>query len=402
MSRFAIVLGAILCFLPNVSYLADLRYRFDPALERSVCRNLICSDRLLLDAADRFPGSNEEDRVFAIATLQEALRRDVGSADRWCDLGDAFLAAGRVQEAEYSFKRAVALAPQSPPVFWRAAQFYSRTHELARSQEYLGKMLALVPKYKELVFDIYAAPGSDVVAAFESGIPREGPLAQDYFRYLLTHNASLQDVKRAWEWVQQHGLADDRLAGDYVDWLSNTHEYLLAAETWKHSVGRHDDSYLNPNLVFNGSFESSLLQVGLDWKITETAGVLVSRDSTVAFSGSSSLQIEFDESSNIDFHSVAHEVVTPAGRYHFKAMIRTSDLLTDQGIGFRLVDSAGAINAQTARVTGTHDWTPVEVDLTVPAPVRLLQIEVVRQPSWKFDNKVRGKVWIDAVSLVRL
>ena len=114
------------------------------------------------------------------------------------------------------------------------------------------------------------------------------------------------------------------------------------------------------------------------------------------------MQIEFDGERNIDFRHLTHDVVAPPGHYHFRALVRTSELTTDQGIRFRLVDSSGRLNLETTQLTGTHDWTPVDLDFTLAGPVRLLRIEVVRQPSAKFDNKIRGRAWVDSVSLVRL
>src|SRR5205823_442000 len=150
MQKITVILGAILAIFPSITYLADLRYRINPALERSVCQNFACSDELLLDSADRLAG-NPQDEPIMLANLQEALRRNVASPDRWCDAGDAFLRLGRIEEAKYCFARAVELGPQSPPVFWRTAQFYARVQESRLSEEYLGKMLALVPRYEELV-----------------------------------------------------------------------------------------------------------------------------------------------------------------------------------------------------------------------------------------------------------
>jgi hypothetical protein len=37
--------------------------------------------------------------------------------------------------------------------------------------------------------------------------------------------------------------------------------------------------------------------------------------------------------------------------------------------------------------------------VAVPRETRLLAIEVSRQPSMKFDNQIRGTVWIDSVKL---
>jgi hypothetical protein len=401
MKRVAVLLGAALALLPSIMYLADLRYRFDPALQHSVCRSLLCSDRLLLDSADRLAaGADRQDMSAVLSALQEALRRNVASPDRWCDLGEALLAAGRIQEARYCFTRAVALGPQSPPVFWRTAQFYTQIREMNRSQEYMGRLLSFMPTYADLVFGIYRSSEANIVDTLEHGFPQGSRLGQDYFRYLLTQNVSLEDSRKAWDWFRSHSLDDRRLAGDYVDWLSNKGQYILAGEIWRGSAQEYDPAYLNPNLVFNGSFETVPLQAGFDWRLPETPGVRTVNNSPVAFSGSSSLQIEFDGTRNIDFNSITHDVVVSPGRYHFRAWIRTSELTTDQGIGFRLIDSSGRMNFETATLTGTHDWTPVDLDFTLAGPVRLLRIAIVRKTSWKFDNKISGKIWIDEVSLV--
>lgn len=402
MKRVVVLLGAALALLPSIMYLADLRYRFDPALQHTVCRSLLCSDRLLLDSADRLAaGGEKQDMEAALADLQEALRRNVASPDRWCDLGEALFAVGRIQEARYCFTRAVELGPQSPPVFWRTAQFYTQIHDTSRSQEYMGRLLSFMPAYADLVFGIYRSSGANIVDTFEHGFPQGSPLGQDYFRYLLGQNVSLADSRKAWDWFTSHSLDDRRLAGDYVDWLSSKGEYLLAREIWNGSAREYDHAYLNPNLVFNGGFETVSLQSGFDWRIPQTPGVRAANNSQIAFSGSSSLQIEFDGTSNVDFKSITHDVVVSPGRYHFKAWIRTSDLTTDQGIGFRLTDSSGRVNFETTTLTGTHDWTPVDLDIALAGPVRLLRIAVVRKPSWRFDNKISGEVWIDEVSLVK-
>jgi len=401
MKAIAVVVGTVLALFPNIRNLAGLLYRLDPDLERSVCRNLACSEELLLASAERLAGGSREDAAVALENLEEALRRNVASPYRWSDVGQALLSAGRIEEARYCFMRAVELGPQIPAILWRTAQFYIQVQEPNRSQEYMGKMLELLPEYKDLVFYTYVSNRGDVFDTLEHGFSPQSPLAKDYFRYLLVH-ATPQDVKKAWDWLNSHSIADDRLAGEYVDLLIKKGEYLLAVETWRRAAGHYDNAYLEPNLVFNGGFESQPLQSGLDWRFPETPGVVIKRDSTAAFSGSSSLQIEFDGERNIDFRHLTHDVVAPPGHYHFRALVRTSELTTDQGIRFRLVDSSGRLNLETTQLTGTNDWTPVDLDFMLAGPVRLLRIEVVRQPSAKFDNKIRGYAWIDSVSLVRL
>ena len=400
MKKIWAILGATLAIFPNIRYLADLRYRVDPALERSVCRSLVCSDTVLLDAADRLSLGDKEDKAIAVANLREALRRNVASPYRWADLGQAFLNLDQTAEAQYCFMRAVELGPRIPPILWRTARFYLDIQDINRSQEYLGRMLEAAPDYKDLVFGLYLSSPRGVADSFEFGIRRQGRVAQDYFRYLLGHAPS-EDVGKAWSWLQDHSLADSGLAVDYVDFLLKKAQYPLATEIWIRSVGREDDAYLRPNLVFNGGFEREPLQGGLDWSFSKINGVKIRRDSTGAFSGSSSLQIEFDGAKNIDSNLLTHSVVANPGRHHFRAWVRTSELTTDEGIGFRLVDSSAQIDLQTARLTGIRDWTPLDLEFTVSGPPLLLRIEVVRQSSQRLDSKIIGRVWIDDVSLIQ-
>src|SRR2546422_10361956 len=109
MKAIAVVVGTVLALFPNIRNLADLLYRLDPDLERSVCRNLACSEELLLASAERLAGGSREDAAVALENLEEALRRNVASPYRWSDVGQALLSAGRIEEARYCFIRAVEL-----------------------------------------------------------------------------------------------------------------------------------------------------------------------------------------------------------------------------------------------------------------------------------------------------
>jgi hypothetical protein len=401
MRTIAIILGTALAVFPTISYLTELQYRADSRLERSVCRSLICSEELLIESADRLAGRSSPDQGLTIPNLQEALRRNPASPKRWSDLGEALLAAGRIEEARYCFSRAVELGPQSPPAFWRAALFHSQINEANRSHQYLGKMLELVPQYQELVFERYVSSKTPIPDILKYGIPRQAALAQDFFRYLLNHDAPLRDIKTVWEWSENEALTDDSLTAVYTDFLLMKREYAAAVEIWKRGPGRQDETFRKPNVIFNGGFELQPIESGLDWRLPITQGARINRDSSAVHSGFSALHIEFDGKDNIDFNSVTQAVVAEPGRYHFKAWLRTSELSTDQGIGFRVTDASGRLNLRSSSLVGTHDWTPIEMDFTLSGGVQLLRIEVVRQPSWKFDNKIHGGVWIDSVSLVR-
>ena len=71
-----------------------------------MCRTLVCSP-------DEASGAGRdlltEDRRAALALFQAAVTRDPGSAQRWCDLGDALMMNGDVAGGSYCFARAYEL-----------------------------------------------------------------------------------------------------------------------------------------------------------------------------------------------------------------------------------------------------------------------------------------------------
>jgi hypothetical protein len=77
-------------------------------------------------------------------------------------------------------------------------------------------------------------------------------------------------------------------------------------------------------------------------------------------------------------------------------------LTTDQGLGFQIVDAEAParLDLKTEPLLGTREWSRIEAPLVIPPPTRLVEIRLVRQPSLKFDSKIRGAAWIDDVRLV--
>ena len=89
------------------------------------------------------------------------------------------------------------------------------------------------------------------------------------------------------------------------------------------------------------------------------------------------------------------------GPYRFHALIRTEGLTTDQGLRFRISDAEAParLDVVLGQFTGSSPWSGVEHDLVVSPETRLLQVQVIRQPSMKFDNKIGGTAWIDGLKL---
>jgi hypothetical protein len=177
--------------------------------------------------------------------------------------------------------------------------------------------------------------------------------------------------------------------------------FTNAVETWAvYEAGRNAD-YPYPNLLFNGDFENEPTGAALDWKISEVSGAETSWDRSCARSGTNALHIVFQGTENVDYGHVVQTVCPRPGEYLLQAFARTAGLTTNEGIRLHVFDaeSCARLDVYTEQLTGTNDWTRMETRFQVPPGTSLIKVQVCRRRSSKFDNKIRGEAWVDAMSL---
>jgi hypothetical protein len=113
------------------------------------------------------------------------------------------------------------------------------------------------------------------------------------------------------------------------------------------------------------------------------------------------LRIDFSGGGNLDLMEPQQFVpVEPSRRYHFHAELKTEGITTESGVSFLVSDpNNGAAIVSSETFTGTHPWTPVDVDYTTTPVTHFMSIQVRRAPSRLFDNKLSGTAWIGDVRL---
>ena len=352
-----------------------------PPLEEQAFRKL----------AEAAPSSLAE----AIRLYQQALKGDPLSPYRWCDLGEAWIEASRTDEARSCMRRAQELGPNIPQVWVRAANFYFRLDDPAEALRAAAAVLRMTPAYDAILFRYCGQfiPDPRQVLASLEGNQRA---AQAYFRHALS-SGSLSTAETAWTWLRRNSYTGDQLAAEYLDALVGQRQATRALEVWSEYLGKRSGDYPVPNRLFNGSFESEPTRAILDWRIQPAGRVTAARDSSLACQGRWSLRIQFAGDQNVGYGHVSQAVYLPPGAYRLAAMVRTEGITTDRGILLRV--SGDRLDARTRQLIGTNDWTPLETIFSVPPSTNLVTVQVFRQPSLKFDNKIAGTAWIDAVTI---
>jgi hypothetical protein len=345
---------------------------------------------------------NSGDSGGAIDRFRSALAADPAFPYRWSDLGDALLSdpsPNSLSRARYCFDRALALAPGDPQIALRAANFHFRVGETVTALRLDSEVLRLVPDYDQTVFLAYFRMGGDPRRVLDTGIGSNPRAGGEYLRF-LSGRADFRGADFVWAWLEQHHYATAPLAGFRAASLLSQSRPAEAFALRARYLTPRGSSVSGSELVENAGFETAPSGVGFDWRVDPCSGVAVTVDSRLSHSGSSSLRVVFDGQGNVDFHHVGQPVWLETGRYRLSAWVRSDDLTTDQGLALHL--KAPGLDVFTPAATGSQGWTPVTVEFTVSGSAVPGRLEIVRCPSARFDNRIRGTAWIDDVSLVRL
>lgn len=334
----------------------------------------------------------------AVAAFQQALISDPAFPYRWSDLGQALAAAGQTAQAQYCFNRAVERSPEAPQMAFRAASFYFGSGQTDAGLRLGAKILHQIPDYDDMIFGSYlrfaaSGPSWDIgIGAGNMGNSSNARAAESFFRFLLSRD-DLAAGTLGWGWLEAHELASRTLARAWVEWLLARNHPAQALAVWRQHIGPTSG-------VFNPGFETATEGDGFDWQVQPSPGVKVTPDDTVRHSGTRSLRLEFAALDNLDYHHLSQRVFLQPGRYELSAWIKTESLSTDEGLAWKI--SGAATEVRTPAVTGTHSWTRVAAVLNVPSPARVVTVQMVRKPSWHFDNQPRGTVWTDDLELRRM
>ena len=329
----------------------------------------------------------------AIELFRQALAADAAFTYRWSDLGEALAAAGQSDSARYCFLRSLKLAPDSPQIALRAANFELREQDIDSALQLGGTVLRLAPDYDDMVFSSWIRFAGEQDRILRTGIGSNPRAAEAFFHFLIRANDEAR-LAETWRWMDAHSYVTAPAARTWASWLLGRHRDQEAFLIWKRHIALNS-SYGVSNWIDDSGFESPPAGEGFGWRIEPVAGVKAAIDPAVAHSGHASLRVEFDGSQNLDFHPVAQRVWLQPGRYRLTAWIRTSGLTTDQGLALSL------LGISTPALTGSHDWTNVGADVVV-GQAAAADVQVVRRRSWRFDAKPTGKIWIDDVELRRI
>jgi hypothetical protein len=339
------------------------------------------------------------------AAFQQAVRLAPDRAENWAGLGDALDVAGDETGARTAYERAIELYPKSPAINWQFANFLVRQGDISNVAGPLRRSIEGDPSLRMGAFDLAWRAGMPAGAVLRI-VP---PTQQDRAAYLdyLTGSKRLDPAAEVWKLLLA-APAPFSLdsAFRYFDALLAAHRVDELEVMWA-GLARHDPDKIHwqpqaAQRITNGGFDAPLLGGGFGWRMVSVAGADISLDPSIFHDAAPSLCIEFEGRHNLDFGNVVeYAAVEPDTKYDFTTFTRTDGITTDSGPRIAVYDPLdnAALWSQTPELTGTNSWQEEELQFRTGPRTRIVAVQVVRAPSQKFDNLIKGTMWLDDVSL---
>jgi Tetratricopeptide repeat len=348
---------------------------------------------------------DNSDPYLAIQYYRKALESNPRSDLYWMNLASTYEIVGDTAHAREAYQRAQAVYPISAEVAWNYGNFLLRQSQLDQGFAEIRRAIDTDPTLIPLAISRCWRSTRDVDRLLSELLPAE---VDPYFQ-MLDFLAKSQESDAA-QVVWKRLLAFQKpfplsRSFPYLGYLIQQDKGDEAKTVWVQAIAASGWPNAAPpdnSVIWNGGFEYEIANGGLDWIEDQVIGASMGIDTANPHSGKRSLRVDFTGGLNLDFHHVSQFVaVKPMTHYHFRAYVRTDEISTESGPRFVIYDPHHLNEplVQTADLTGTQPWTPLEVDVTTGPQTHFLLILLRRLESRLFDNRLSGTVWVDDVSL---
>jgi tetratricopeptide (TPR) repeat protein len=349
----------------------------------------------------------QADSALAEESYRKAIALNPDATEAWLDLATAYELDGKTEEAREAYLHAKKSYPVSADVSWRYGNFLLRQGELTQSYAELRRAIE--------------ADGLRAAPAFSRAY-RSNPNIDDLLARLLppyygvyvdvigeaAREKQLAVAKTVWArllTLHPH-LRVDQFEGLVYE-LQQAGEFTEARRVWDEGTSTMNLApLLQPqgSVVWDPSFESGVNGFLFSWTFQPISqGVSVRLDAAEKHSGNESLRLSFDGKHNPNVEAACTlTVVEPGTTYRFSGWVKTKDLTTEHGVGFR-IRSYGTTEAplvNTKQIYGNNPFTLIEQTWTAGPGIHRVKICVTREPSDDPTVRISGTAWVDDVNLV--
>ena len=377
----ALLVGLWLCFFGVRAAIAHYYSEGDTAKRLELAVRLEPGNPEYWYGLGRYQQYNLEqpDAALAEESYRKAIALNPVATEAWLDLGTAYELDGKTEEARGAYLRAKKSYPVSADVSWRYGNFLLRQGEQTRAYEELRSAIDADPLRAAAAFSRAYRSNPNIDQILDQLLPPRQSAHVEMINEALSEK-QLAAAMAIWaRLLTLHPHLEMRDIERLVAELLAAGEYDEARRVWDQGTTTLNfPPLLEPqgSVVWDPSFESDVNGYSFSWQFKSIVqGVSIGFDKTEKHSGSQSLRLSFDGKHNPDVEAACTlAVVQPVTLYRFSGWIKTKDVTTNYGVGFRLhsygISGGPEINTQqTLREQPVHHDQP-NVDHRAQHPSR--------------------------------
>ncbi len=332
------------------------------------------------------------DPLAAAKSYKSAILAEPSLLDAWMALAQAEIAMGRRGEAERIFGMIEPTLSSISSWKWEELLLAFDLQDDKHFRHCFNYILSNLPhRIRETSW-----LGVRYWGGWKDVLPRLSSCNYQVFLAQVMAAGEVDATLALWEKMEAEnsGIAEkDRL--QFCQFLITRDRLREAKNIWKTWKG--DDF----SIITDGGFEFQPLNTAFGWHIPSNPDVIIERTTDQPYAGKVCLHLHFKGTTNIDLSNIYQIVpVEPETRYELRFTRKSRDLTTDRGV---FVEISGykceGLSISSQPVLGASPWTEEEMEFITPAGCEAVLLRVCRKESLKFDNKISGDYWLDAVEL---
>jgi tetratricopeptide (TPR) repeat protein len=353
----------------------------------------------------------EADRIEGLKHLRRATELNPLAARYWSDLGWVCEVSDDTACATQAVERAVTLSPMTPQLHWVAANTLLRTGQRDAAMAEFRRLLELDPTYAPATFHICLGSLGDPQLILQRVLPpgRDPRLKLAYLNFLIT-NGLADQAHQVWVDTVAAGIPFPlSLASPYIDNLLELGRGQEAQSAWQDlerlGVVSKPTTDEGGNLVFNGDFEQTPVNAGLDWRNQPGPSIALDFSDPAAHTGKLCFRLDFTVSRNEEYKPLYQLVPVASDQaYLLTAYVRSQDITSDSGPRLQVLDPVHSRGPQVVSETtvGTTPWHQISLKFCAGPDTKIVRLSLIRERGRTFPTEITGTFWLDTVVLKAL
>ena len=316
-------------------------------------------------------------------------------------LAEAADREGRRDEAWRLYLIAEKRAPRDLQTRAWLTQRYLERGDFAQALEQVDRILRMAPQRARSINPVLAQLAQDpafaeaLAAKLRQGPPWRAGLLNSLRDPKAGNPVAVGRVMQALQ--RQGGLKPE----EYAQWLDN----LMTQGRWGEAYARWAGPLPKPDgrlpLVYNGNFAQLPSDVGFDWRLRRTPGVILQFEPESEAGGQVAYLHFLDR--RVPSAGLEQALMLSPGAYRLSVRMRAQALRSELGLQWTVqCPGPAGVVGRTDAIDGSFAWRTFEADVTIPdagCPGQWLRL-VNPVPSGA-AQRVVGELWLDDVKLVR-